>query len=145
MTHTNLRILDTETLLRHAYAQLDDLTTSDMERELLRRLEARETEAVQALDDIEFSAEELRTLNKAMDGCEAADADDVAKLLNAITGSQFSIKAVIGFVQMLTGSGITEPDELKTALELAQKFQQVANDLAEALPRLTTLITETAI
>ena len=38
----NLRALTDDELVRHAYADLDELTTTDLERELLRRFEKEE-------------------------------------------------------------------------------------------------------
>ena len=40
MIHTRLSRLPDETLMQHAYVEQHDLVTTDMERELLARLEA---------------------------------------------------------------------------------------------------------
>lgn len=136
----NLSTLDTATLLRHAYAELDDLTSSDLERELLRRLEATDTDAFEAATELGFTGDDLRKLGEAMEGFTT---EEVTDLLGVMLEMDIDAKPVIEMLRLLDKAGITEPDELQVQIDLAKKFQDVANDMAEVLPRLTALINET--
>lgn len=135
----NLNILSTEEFLRYAHNQIDDLTSSDIERELLRRLEARETDAVAALDETEFSAEEILVLGEAMSHSEVESATAVAKLLNAVSDSNFTVDALIEIIQLLQETGISEADELSAVLGLTKDFRTLANDAGDIFSRLHSL------
>lgn len=136
----NLQTLNLSEYLRYAYASLDDLTSSDIERELLRRLEAIDTDLLLAIDDTEFTPTQLVDLNEAMGSLNFVN---TIKLLNHINDSAIDTGDVLAFIKLVEGSGITEADELKEALEFAAKFQAIANDAGDVFTRLTTLITET--
>lgn len=136
----NLRILSNNEFLRYASNEIDDLTSSEIERELLRRMEAVDFETLQAIEESEFSVDELINVLEAM---EPLDLRNTIKLLNAITNSNIDTGALLEFIKLMDESGITEADELKEALELAQKFRAIANDVGDAFTRLTTLVTET--
>ncbi|NYT45122.1 hypothetical protein H0A64_09840 [Alcaligenaceae bacterium] len=136
----NLRTLSDGEFLRYANSQMDDLTSSDIERELLRRLEAIDTDLLLAIDDTKFTPTQLVDLNEAMG---SLDFVNTIKLLNHINDSAIDTGDVLAFIKLIEGSDITESDELKEALEFATKFQAIANDAGDVFTRLTTLITET--
>lgn len=136
----NLNTLSDREFLRYANAQLDDLTSTDVERELLRRLEATDTDTFEAAQEMEFSGDDLRRLGEAFEGFTI---DEVVDLLGAMLAADVEAKSLIGILPLLDKAGITESDELKEALEFATKFQAIANDAGDVFTRLTTLITET--
>lgn len=124
----NLQTLDLETLLRRAYAEQNDLTTSDMERELLRRLETLRDSTVD-LDELldEQGGDEIeRKVRRFDELTEAWTAAEIAELLDFLASQE-----------------ITEVPQLKALFARDDKFRSLANDLADTLPRLTTLLNET--
>lgn len=124
----NLQTLDTPTLLRHAYAEQDDLTTSDLERELLRRLENLHDEAG-GLSGLLKEHEQKAIIEAFEQHNELTNEWDAKELLQVI--------ALLGEHEILHAT------ELKTQLELIAKFRSMANDMAEALPQLINLLNET--
>lgn len=136
----NLRTLTDKEFLRYANAQVDDLTSTDVERELLRRLEATDTELFEAASEAEFTADQLTNLSQAMEGFTT---ERVIELLGVMLESDIDTKDLIEMLRALDQAGITETDELKESLEFAAKFRAIANDAGDVFTRLTTLITET--
>lgn len=136
----NLNTLSDREFLRYAHNQLDDLTSTDVERELLRRLEATDTELFEAASEAEFTADELTNLSQAMEGFTAKE---VTELLGVMLEADIEVKPLIATLKALDAAGIAEVDELKEALEFAAKFQAIANDAGDVFTRLTTLISET--
>lgn len=136
----NLRTLSDSEFLRYANNQLDDLTSSDIERELLRRLEATDTELFEAASEAEFTADQLTNLAQAMEGFPV---QEVTQLLGVMLEADIDAKPLINILNVLDDAGITEPDELKEALGFATKFQAIANDAGDVLARLSTLVSET--
>ncbi len=136
----NLRTLSDQEFLRFAHNQIDDLTSTDVEREALRRLEATDTELFEAASEAEFTADELTNLAQAMEGFTVKE---VTELLGAMLESSIDVKPLIEILKVLDDASITEPDELKEALEFADKFQAIANDAGDVLARLSTLVSET--
>ena len=136
----NLRTLSDSEFLRYANNQLDDLTSSDIERELLRRLEATDTELFEAASEAEFTADGLTNLAQAMEGFTV---EQVTELLGVMLEADIEAKPLIAMLKVLDEAGITETDELKEALEFATKFQAIANDAGDVLARLSTLVSET--
>jgi len=138
----NLRTLSDSEFLRYADTQIDDLTSSDIEREALRRLEAAEqrmqnAEGFPALaDEYSLTADEVRSMVEAHPGTH----EEIVGLLAALADKGIeSPKALTAFLQHLDKAGITEPDELKAELELATKFKSLANDAGDLFNRLHTL------
>lgn len=124
----NLQTLDLETLLRRAYAEQNDLTTSDMERELLRRLETL-CDSTVGLDDLldEQGSDEIeRKVRRFDELTEAWSATEIAELLDFLASQE-----------------ITEVPQIKALFDRNDKFRSLANDLADTLPQLTTLLNET--
>lgn len=136
----NLRTLSDSEFLRYAHTQINDLTSTDVERELLRRLEATDTELFEAAGEAGFVADELTNLAQAMEGFTT---ERVIELLGVMLELNIDAKPLIEMLRHLDKAGITEADELKEELELANKFKSLANDAGDVLTRLTTLITET--
>jgi hypothetical protein len=136
----NLRILSNNEFLRYASNEIDDLTSSEIERELLRRMEATDTELFEAASEAEFTADQLTNLSQAMEGFTP---EEVTELLGVMLENNIDVKPLVATLKVLDTAGITEVDELKEALEFAAKFQAIANDAGDVFTRLTTLISET--
>lgn len=109
----------------HVDATVDAMTTTDVERELLKRLEARV-----ALDDV--------TLNVAdeFDGT----AEDVRTLYDAHPGS---LKEIGEILAKLNDYDIHTVAQLEEQIERSRKFYDIANDAGDALARLAALAAET--
>lgn len=136
----NLRTLSDSEFLRYANSQMDDLTSSDVERELLRRLEAIDTDTFEAATELGFTGDDLRNLNEAH---AELSTKEVVELLDAASSTNISQIELILILKVLNDADITEADELKESLEFAAKFQAIANDAGDVFTRLTTLITDT--
>lgn len=136
----NLRTLSNNEFLCYASNEIDELTSSEIERELLRRMEALDTDAFEALQETELSADDLHQLGEAL---ESFDVSEVVELLGFLLEHNIDAKPLKAMLQELDNAGITEADELKEALELGTKFQSLANDAGDVFTRLTTLVTET--
>ena len=136
----NLRTLSHEEFLRLAHGQINELTSTEFEVEALRRLDAVDVQMIKAVQEANFTAIELVDLSEAMGELHF---QNTIKLLNKISDSNVDTGVLMQFIDLMDKSGITEPDELQDALELAQKFRTIANDVGDAFTRLTTLVNET--
>lgn len=137
----NLRTLSDDEFLRYAHNQIDDLTSTDVERELLRRLEAVDLQLL--LQVIENSEHTRTDLVDMIDAFEDLDFRNTIKLLKHISQSAIDTGALIELIKVMDNSAITEPAELKEEIELAKKFRGIANEVGDTFTRLTTLVTET--
>lgn len=118
--------LSDEELLRAAYVEIDDLTSTPLELELLKRFAALVDEAnsqiVQTADEYDLDADTLRKLGDAL----ILDASNSAALLSAVGEA-----------------GYDSAETLKADLAMAEKFAALACDAGDVFSRLSTL-TETA-
>lgn len=116
--------MDDGHLVSALLAEMDPLTSTDTERELLARVERLLDEAddgiVKAAENYDLSATDITTLGDAL----IVNADQTAELLG-----------VIG------AEGYDDPDTLKADLELLSNFRALANDMGDAATRLSQLIT----
>lgn len=123
-----LRTLTNAELARYANNQINELTSTALEVELLRRLEERaaddaEEEAVlERAAEFDLDADGIRKLGEAL----ILNASNSAELLSAIGEAGFDSAA-----------------EVKREFTLAQQFRALASDAGDAFARLSTL-TETA-
>jgi len=117
----HLAILSDRELVRHADLAFDPLTSTDLERELVRRLEANHG----ARDEIDQTNSAWSDVTEA---CESAglERDQLPKLL-----------------LVLSEHDIANADDLREALERDRDFQEVAEELAEPFARLAALINPT--
>jgi len=136
----NLRTLSDSEFLRYANNQLDEFTTSEIERELLRRLEDTDTELFEVANESELTASDLSRLVEALEGFTVSE---VTEMLGVLLEASIGVKHLTSIVRLLEHAGITEPDECKTMLELADKFRKIANDAGDIFTRLHTLTEET--
>jgi hypothetical protein len=136
----NLNALSDREFLRYANAQLDDLTSTDVERELLRRLEATDTELYEAAGEADLTADELTSLAQAMEGFAVKE---VTELLGVMLEASIETKPLIAILRLFEKAGITEPDEFEAELKLADQFRKLANDAGDLFNRLHTLTEET--
>lgn len=120
----NLRILSNEEFLRYAYTQIDDLTSSDIERELLRRLETAEAQMEEAEGFLALAAEYDLT------------AEDVRSIIEAHPGTA---KELAELLALLDEHGVLFIGELKTLLTQADNFRSLANDAGDVFSRLHSL------
>lgn len=118
--------LSDDELVRHAENVADSLTQSDMERELLRRLEARvanDTDPlVQLAEEFELDAEELRNLLESHPG----DLRDYKQLLDKLNECDIHTR-----------------DQLDEHLERARAFWDLAQDAGDVFSRLAELAAKT--
>lgn len=116
--------MDDGHLVSALHAEMDPLTSTETEQELLARFESlldlANDEHKVAAENYDLSPADITTLGDAL----IVNADQTAKLLG-----------VIG------AEGYDDPDTLKADLELLTNFRALANDMGDAASRLSQLIT----
>jgi len=121
----NLRTMSDSEFLRYANAQLNDLTSTDIERELLRRLESNQDQAEQIeglvalADEYTFTASELRTV---------------------IESCPLSLPEMAALLAALNDEDIHGADDLKKRLGVLKKFNALANDAGDIFNQLQIII-----
>jgi hypothetical protein len=130
----NWQQLTDDELARHADLAMDPLTTTDLERELLRRFsEQTDTAAefaglTEMLEDFNIDHTATADIEQVRDALQfQTDRDDLA-----------NTRALLG---VLVGFDIDTPEELRKRLDRLSKFDQVMQDLADPITTLQTLVT----
>lgn len=118
--------MDDEHLLASARAEIDPLTSTALELELLERFE-------RLLDE----ASEHKQVADLLEEYEVGT-DDVKAVIESHPAS---LKDQAALLSLLNDQDIHEPDQLKELLELAAKFRALANDAGDFFTRLTDLVT----
>lgn len=132
---TQFAILTNEELVRHADLALDPLTSTDLERELLRRLETLVGEnglaaaALDVLDDFNFDVTKTEGVEQIRDSLQFA--------------VDFNPKSYRPLLDALVDHDIDTAAALIKRLELATAFESIANDAGDTLALLQDLITST--
>ncbi|AQW29108.1 hypothetical protein JK151_08965 [Ralstonia syzygii subsp. celebesensis] len=124
-----LPALDDETLLRHAQADLDPLTSTPLEIELLKRFDA----LLNAQDETnpllvvleEHGIDQAEQLEKEIGLVDEYEGLDIRQLLEAIVAA-----------------GIDDAESLKERLARADEFDAIAKDAGDLFARLNTLATK---
>lgn len=118
--------MDDEHLLASARAEIDPLTSTALELELLERFE-------RLLDE----ASEHKPVAELLEEYEVGT-DDVKAVIESHPAS---LKDQAALLSLLNDQDIHEPDQLKELLELAAKFRALANDAGDFFTRLNDLLT----
>lgn len=118
--------MDDEHLLASARAEIDPLTSTALELELLERFE-------RLLDE----ASEHKPVADLLEEYEVGT-DDVKAVIESHPAS---LKDQAALLSLLNDQDIHEPDQLKELLELAAKFRALANDAGDFFTRLNDLLT----
>ena len=118
--------MDDEHLLASARAEIDPLTSTALELELLERFE-------RLLDE----ASEHKPVADMLEEYEVGTDDMKA----VIESHPASLKDQAALLSLLNDQDIHEPDQLKELLELAAKFRALANDAGDFFTRLNDLLT----
>lgn len=121
--------MDDEHLLASARAEIDPLTSTALELELLERFE-------RLLDE----ASEHKPVADLLEYYEDYEVgtDDVKAVIESHPAS---LKVQAALLSLLNDQDIHEPDQLKELLELAAKFRALANDAGDFFTRLNDLLT----
>lgn len=136
----NLNTFSLNEFLRYANMQIDELTSTDLERELLHRLEDIDTDAFNATQELDFTGEDLRRLTTAG---EPFTTDENVDLLNAAYASGFTVGNIAQFLDLLNVAGFEGPDDLKGIFKFSSDFKEIANDAGDVFERFNTLINDT--
>ena len=118
--------MDDEHLLASARAEIDSLTSTALELELLERFE-------RLLDE----ASENKPVADLLEEYEVGT-DDVKAVIESHPAS---LKDQAALLSLLNDQDIHEPDQLKELLERAAKFRALANDAGDFFTRLNDLLT----
>ena len=119
------KYMDDEHLLASARAEIDPLTSTALELELLERFERLLDEASENKPVADFEEYEVGT-------------DDVKAVIESHPAS---LKDQAALLSLLNDQDIHEPDQLKELLELAAEFRALANDAGDFFTRLNDLLT----
>lgn len=118
--------MDDEHLLASARAEIDPLTSTALELELLDRFE-------RLLDE----ASEHKPVADLLEEYEVAT-DDVKAVIESHPAS---LKDQAALLSLLNDQDIHEPDQLKALLDTSDKFRALASDAGDFFTRLNDLIT----
>lgn len=126
LTAQLMKCMDANHLVASARAELDPLTSTPLELELLDRLETLLDEQsankpiADLLDEYEVSTDEMKAV---------------------IESHPASLKDQAALLSLLNDQDIHEPDQLKELLEFAAKFRTLASDAGDFFTRLNDLVT----
>ena len=118
--------MDDEHLLASARAEIDPLTSTALELELLDRFER--------LLDEQHDNEGVRALSEEYE----LTADDMRAVIESHPAS---LKDQAALLSLLNDPDIHEPDQLKALLDISDKFRALANDAGDFFTRLNDLVT----
>ncbi|MFN3543744.1 MAG: hypothetical protein ACK4UX_02720 [Thiobacillus sp.] len=118
--------MDDEHLLASARAEIDPLTSTALELELLDRFE-------RLLDE----ASEHKPVADLLEEYEVGT-DDVKAVIESHPAS---LKDQAALLALLNDQDIHEPDQLKALLDTSDKFRALANDAGDFFTRLNDLVT----
>lgn len=118
--------MDDEHLLVSARAEIDPLTSTALELELLDRFE-------RLLDE----ASEHKPVADLLEEYEVGT-DDVKAVIESHPAS---LKDQAALLALLNDQDIHEPDQLKALLDTSDKFRALANDAGDFFTRLNDLVT----
>ena len=118
--------MDVEHLLASARAEIDPLTSTALELELLDRFE-------RLLDE----ASEHKPVADLLEEYEVGT-DDVKAVIESHPAS---LKDQAALLSLLNDQDIHEPDQLKALLDTSDKFRALANDAGDFFTRLNDLVT----
>lgn len=118
--------MDDEHLLASARAEIDPLTSTALELELLDRFE-------RLLDE----ASEHKPVADLLEEYEVAT-DDVKAVIESHPAS---LKDQAALLSLLNDQDIHEPDQLKALLDTSDKFRTLASDAGDFFTRLNDLVT----
>jgi len=118
--------MDDEHLLASARAEIDPLTSTALELELLDRFD-------RLLDE----ASEHKPVADLLEEYEVAT-DDVKAVIESHPAS---LKDQAALLSLLNDQDIHEPDQLKALLDTSDKFRALASDAGDFFTRLNDLVT----
>ena len=125
LTPQLMESMDDGHLVAAIHAEINPLTTTPLEIELLGRvedlLEQIDAEAADALAEFSLEAGDIKTLGEALIG----DADNSAAILSAVADAD-----------------IDTPSALIAQLKLADQFKSLAEDAGDVFTRLAQLTTQ---
>lgn len=123
-----LNTLTNEELLRHAYAQQDALTSTEVEVELLKRFGA-------LIDAHDADQEQRQWLEKVdFDPASAQQRAEVEKVLDLTR--EFEHWDISGLLGLLSEYDLDNPDALRKVLERDHDMQSLLDDIADPIARL---------
>lgn len=125
LTAQLMKSMDADHLVASARAEIDPLTSTPLELELLDRLET--------LLDEQHDNEGVRALTEEYD----LTADDMRVVIESHPAS---LKDQAALLSLLNDQDIHEPDQLKELLEFAAKFRALASDAGDLFTRLNDLV-----
>lgn len=128
------QLTDSE-LACHADLAMDPLTTTDLERELLRRFEA------QVDLGLQFSGITEVTEDFNIDHTTTSGIEQVRAALQFQADHDGALDNIRALLNVLVSFDIDTPEALRKQLDRLSKFDQVMQDLADPITTLQTLVT----
>lgn len=125
LTAQLMKSMDADHLVASARAELDPLTSTSLELELLDRLET-----------LLYEAHDNQPIADLLDEYEVST-DDVKAVIESHPAS---LKGQAALLSLLNDQDIHEPDQLKELLDFAAKFRALASDAGDLFTRLNDLV-----
>ena len=126
LTHSLMAQMDHGHLIAAVHCEIDALASTDLERELLVRLEAaidaHDGALIQTAETYDFTAKDIKVLGEAL-------IEDIA--------------VTVALLNVLDAADVHDPETLKSQLALAEQFHALADDAGDVFARLAQLTTTT--
>ena len=133
----SLTHLTNEELARHADLALDPLTSTDLERELLKRFEDQLTEN-------RVNAALLTVIDEF--GMEISDTKDIEEIQAALQfAHDYNLKTVRSLLELASEHDIDTAALLQPRLELADQFDQIREDASTVIADLNKIFNPTTV
>lgn len=148
LTENLMRSMDDGHLLAAARCELDPLTSTPLERELLDRFErcapgiSTVGDQMAVLDEYEVSADDLRELLEAHPASFHTCAQMLIALNDASITDLAKLKNAIALLDVLGDEDIDTPERLRAELDRLKTFNNVVADAGDTLTRLAALTQE---
>lgn len=129
---STLRHLTDDELLRYAHLELDPITSTDLERELIKRME----------DGVATGAL-YEPVADRLDEYDFTKTKDVERLQAQLDVDLDAYRRDQALLDVLSDADIDDPKVLKQRLDRLDKFDALMDDLVRPLATLQTLATTT--
>lgn len=138
----NLRTLTDAELLRIARAEIDDLTSTPLEIELLRRFDllVQQARVIQAIDAKGYDTDTTEGLERLE--ADLAAVDLIERDIGFTLSNPKDLERLKGLLDAALDHDLDTADALRAVLSRDAKFRSLMNDLAEPLASLQALTEE---
>ena len=144
LTRNLMRSMDDAHLIAAAHAEIDPLTATDLECELLDRLESaiKNADLVEVCDSRDIDADTLTALLDAHPATYTQQTVMLAKLNDENITEPVELGNALAMLNVLMHEDIDTPERLRAELDRLKTFNNVVADAGDTLSRLAALTTQ---